>query len=266
MTLYQLTVAALLASILAGCGGGSGATGNGGTAGMPLLEDPPLPAPSQTYIDLNAPSGTSDLTGAILVGGSSVAGTTGTIDLSKKTFTATGVNGSTSLSATSPFDVPAYSFARDIAISSGSVAIIGASTATADVRQSGSAAYTGDFRGQLVNGASVTATTLTWDADVQINFAGDGDVDMTFTGGGSDLIDTIRVLNAQISGNTFSGGTIRTSNNGTQNNITGTGVDMHGAFFGYNTTLQLPDEIGGAIVSTDANSDISGVFIASARP
>lgn len=233
---------------------------------MPLLEDPPAPAPSQTYVDLNAPSGTSALTGAILVGGTSVTGTSGTIDLSSKTFTATGINGSTSLSARSPFDLPTYTFARDIAVNSSSIAVIGASTAVADIRQTGSAAYTGDFSAQLGTRGQVQTTTLNWDADIQINFAGDGDVDMTFTGGGSDLIDTIRVLNAQISGKTFSGGTIRTFYNGTQNNITGTTVETEGAFFGYNNTLQLPGEIGGAIVSTDRDNDISGVFIASARP
>lgn len=271
MTLPKFILCTAMVSVLAACGGGGGGSaaaggGGGGTGGMPRLDDPPIPAPSQTYQTLASKTGTVPLTGAILVGGSSVDDTTGTIDLAAKTFTATGVSGATSLGASSPFDLPDYTFARDVAISSGSVAIVGVSTATADLRQTGSAAYTGDFAGQLVDGSQITATTLNWDADIQINFAGNGDVDMTFTGGGSDLIDTIRIMNATVTGNTFAGGTIRTFNNGAQNNISGTAVNMNGAFYGYNTVLQLPGEVGGAIVSQDTNTDISGVFIATAKP
>ena len=41
---------------------------------------------------------------------------------------------------------------------------------------------------------------------------------------------------------------------------------MAGAFFGYNGSLLLPGEAGGAIQSSDGDTDISGVFLTQAAP
>jgi len=91
-------------------------------------------------------------------------------------------------------------------------------------------------------------------------------VDLTFQGGGSDLIDTIRIANAGISGSNLSGGTIQTFNNGVRNDITGSSVDLNGSFFGYDDVLLSPAEVGGAIQSQDADTDISGLFLTRIRP
>lgn len=261
---------AVVASLLTACGGGGGAAngpGNGNTNAANPVNDPPAPGSTNTYRTINAGSGTSTLGGAILDAGRSVENTTGTITHSDGTFTASGVSGSGDLSDGSDFNLSNFSYATDVELSGGEIAIIGISTEPEDIRSSGTAAYTGEFRGQLADTSLGGSTTvLNWDADIQINFSGDGDVDLTFEGGGSSLIDTIRIRNATINGNGISGGTLQTLNNGTTNNITGTGVDLNGTFFGYNNSLLLPAEAGGAIQSNDSDTDISGVFITSADP
>lgn len=272
MTLTKYTTLALGLGLLTACGGGGGGAattpdGSSGPSAVTPVNDPTAPGSNNTYRGIDATSGTSTLGGAVLSAGSSVAGATGTITHSNGTFTGTGISGSQSLSDTSPFDLPDFDFATDVELSSGVVAIVGVATEVEDIRTSGTAAYTGQFSGQLVDASlGASADTLNWDADIQISFAGDGDVALTFEGGGSDLIDTIRITNARIDGNGFSGGTLRTSNNGVTNNVTGTDVDLDGAFFGYNGSLLLPGEVGGAMQSSDANTDISGVFLTRAEP
>ncbi len=271
MTKLNGVALAVVTSLLAACGGGGGGTGPGGSGGgntaQAPVEDPPQPGTTNTYRSLTATTGTSPLAGAILMAGDSVAGTTGTITHSSRSFTASGVTGSTSLNDDSAFDLPAYTYTTDIALGTGGVAIVGVSTFPEDVRTTGTAAFTGHFAAQLVDSSlGFTATTLNWSADIQVNFAGDGDVDLTFEGGGSDLIDTIRINNATINGNSFSGGTLQTLNNGSTRNIAGTDVDLEGAFFGYNNSLLLPGEAGGAMHAADGDTDISGVFITQAAP
>ncbi len=270
MTLKKIALCALAGSFLAACGGGGGGVANGpgdSPGGVPQLDDPAPPSPSINYAALTDRTGTSTLGGAILVAGTSVAGTPGTINHAGQTFTASGISGATSLSQESDFAFANYTFATDIAVGSRSVAIVGVSTEVADMRTTGTAAYTGEFQAQLADASqNGNVVILDWDADIQVNFAGGGDVDLTFTGGGSDLIDAIQVNNATISGGTFSGGTLQTSNNGTVNNITGTNVDLDGTFFGYNDSLQLPGDAGGALTSKDGDTDISGVFMTTATP
>ncbi|MEL6571198.1 MAG: hypothetical protein AAFQ64_06055 [Pseudomonadota bacterium] len=271
MTLKNCVALATVASLLAACGGGGGGTGpgsnNGGNTAAAPIEDPVQPGTTNTYQTITATTGTSPLTGAILSAGDSVTATTGTITHTSDSFTASGVAGSVSLDDGSDFDLPAYRFAKDIALESGAVAIVGVATETEDVRSTGTAAFTGDFAAQLVDSSlGPVATTLNWDVDIQVNFASNGDVDLTFEGGGSDLIDTIRISNATIDGSTFSGGTLQTLNDGATRNIAGTDVALEGAFFGYDNSLQLPGEAGGAVQASDADTVISGVFIAQAAP
>ena len=273
MKLKTLASLAAIAALTAACGGGGGAAagmggggGGGGGGGLPVVEpDPPVDR-AVDYAALADRTGTSALGGAILRAGTSVDSTSGTITHSTQTFTASGVSGAGSLADSSDFDLPSFLFARDIGIDTQTVAIVGVATDPADMRSSGSAAFTGNFAGQLVDPSSITGTVLNWDADIQVNFAGGGDVDMTFSGGGSDLIDTIRVRNATISGNGFAGGTFSTANNGVTNNVTGTGVDLNGTFFAYDDVLLLPAEVGGAIQSRDADTIISGVFLTRVQP
>lgn len=270
-TLQTTLTSTALILLLSACGGGGGGgptgngSNNGGPNGLPGL-DPAPPGPARNYADLVTTTGTSPLLGAVLSAGNDVAGTTGTITHSDQTFTASGFSGATPLSASSAFNLPDFEFATDIALGATGAAVVGVGTQEDDVRTTGTAAYSGNFAGQLVDSSQITATTLNWTADVQVDFAGSGDVDLTFVGGGSDLIDTIRIQNATINGARISGGTISTFNDGLQNDITGSSVDMDGAFFGYNNSLLLPGELGGGLVSNDADTDISGLFITAARP
>lgn len=252
---------ALATATLAGCGGGGGASDN---QGMPMQQQT---GPSQTYLEIGSVAvATSDLTGAVADSGTGVSSTTGTISHNTQSFTASGLTGPQSLGATSQFNFASYDYATDVQISPSVFAIVGVGTAVADMRSTGSVNYTGEFQGNLVDTSAIAATPLDWSADVQANFAGGGDVDMTFAGGGSTLIDEIRIQNATISGNTLSGGTITTSMGGVTNNITGTAVDMDGAFFGYDDTLGAPAEVGGALTTSDADSALIGAFIASTQP
>ena len=267
MNISKCVALAMIASTLSACGGGGGTGANGGDGNMANspVSDPPPPGTTNTYRTITAGSGTSTLGGAILLAGTSVTGTTGTITHSDRTFSATGASGS--LSNTSAFNLPDFAYATNVALGANGVAIIGISTEPDDIRSTGTAAYTGAFRGQLADTSlGATVDPLNWDADIQISFAGDGDVDLTFEGGGSALIDTIQIRNATIDGNTFSGGTLRTLNNGVTRNIAGTSVDLDGAFFGYNNSLLLPAEAGGAILAQDGDTDLSGVFITRAAP
>lgn len=274
MTKRTSVASLMVVSLLAACGGGGGGSGttgpggsNPGNAVQAPVSDPQQPGSDTSYRTLATQTGTSPLTGAILAGGDTVTSITGTITHSSESFTASGVSGAASLNDDSPFALPSFTFATDVGLGSGAVAIVGIGTQAADLRTTGTAAFTGTYAAQLVDSSlGATATTLNWDADIQVNFAGDGDVDLTFDGEGSDLIDTIRIRNATIDGNTFSGGTLQTLNNGSVNNIAGTNVALEGGFFGYNQSLQLPAEAGGAMQASDGDTDISGVFLSQAAP
>lgn len=252
-TMHFTSLAMML--VLSACGGSAPDT--------PAMA---FPEPSKDYVDLNAMSGTVDMAGVILTGGTGVAATSGEIDLGTQIVTGSNIPADQSIDDRSTFAIDGFTFSRDVELDAGRVAIIGAATAPEDLRTTGEAAYSGQFVGQLVDVSQTSATTLNWDADVQVSFAGNGDVDMTFRGGGSALIDQIEVTDAQISDGAFAGGTLTTSKDGTVNNVTGTDLDLSGAFFGYNRALQLPSELGGALVTNDSDTDISGAFIASAQP
>jgi hypothetical protein len=204
--------------------------------------------------------------GGAVLNGVTARNTTGTITHDAQQFLLNGDSTTRSLGDTSAFNFSDFDYATDVELSSGEIAVIGVATATADVPTSGMAAYSGEFRGQLVQSGSPTATPLNWTADIQAGFSGGGDLDMTFAGSGSSVIDEIRIENATISGNTFSGGTMSTSLNGVENNVTGTSVDLNGAFFGYDNVLTIPAEVGGVMASSDSDTTISGAFITGSQP
>ncbi len=258
---YKITTSALAAAMLTGCGGGGGADSNGSNMGGTPS------GPSQIYLTIDDTTAATSRLGGAISNGTTVEGTTGTITHNTQSFVASGVSGAQMLGMTSGFNLSAFDFATDVALDTSRVAIVGVTTATADMPTSGLATYSGEFRGNLGTSGSPTFTTLNWDADIQVGFAGNGDVDMTFAGSGSSVIDTIRIQNATISGNTFSGGTLTTSIGGAPpNNVTGTSVDMNGAFFGYDETLTIPAEVGGAMASSGGGNTLNGVFITSSQP
>ena len=258
---YKINASVLAACLLAGCGGGGG-----GNDSDPSNSNNTSNGPSRAYLKLDDRTvATSPLGGAIL-NGVTTRNTTGTITHDAQQFLLSGAATAQDLGDTSAFNFSDFEYATDVELSAGEIAIIGVATDTVDVPTSGMAAYTGEFRGELTQSGSPSATALNWTADVQVGFAGAGDVDMTFAGGGSSVIDEIKIENASISGNTFSGGSFSTLNSGSTNNVTGTDVDLNGTFFGYDEVLTIPAEVGGVIASSDSDTVISGAFIASSQP
>jgi hypothetical protein len=84
-------------------------------------------------------------------------------------------------------------------------------------------------------------------------------------------IDMISASGMTIAGNSFSGGTITTTNGGAAVNITGANTTMaaQGAFFGYNSnqtapsgTIAAPDEVGGLVLLQGDDGIVAGGFIA----
>ncbi len=257
---YKIKASVLSACILAACGGGGGGDDAGTSASNNGSN-----GPSQTYLRLDDTTvATSSLGGAIL-NGVTARNTTGTITHDTQQFQLSGESTERNLDDTSLFGFSDFEYATDVELSSGQIAIIGVAIATADMPTSGMAAYSGEFRGQLAQTGSPAVTDLNWNADIQAGFA-TGDLDMTFAGDGSTIIDEIRIENATISGNTFSGGSMSTSLSGDENNVTGTGVDLNGTFFGYDEVLTIPAELGGVIASSDSDTTISGAFIAGSQP
>ncbi len=261
----NLVLCLFVATLAAGCGGGGGGSdddssgggssgggsgGGGGTSGPPSGTD---------YSELNDTSGgTVTLEGATLANGSAVSGASGTINLGAQTFTAGGTTAN--LSSTSGLSIGgSYDFATDVMLDSDTIGVVGVAIESGDVRDTGTIVYSGGFGGQLVQGTG-TEDLNNWDATLTVNF-GSGDVDATFEGDGSTLIDEIEVNNASVSGTGFSGGTLRTLNNGSAVNVTGTGVDFEGGFFGYNDALDSPAEAGGALASSDDDTSLYGLFI-----
>ncbi len=260
---YKITACALAGAMVAGCGGSSGDADSNGSnmGGTPS-------GPSQTYLTIDDTTAATSRLGGAILNGTAVSGTTGTITHNTQSFVASGVSGAQMLGMTSRFNLSDYDHATDVELNNGDIGIVGVATASADMPTSGLATYSGEFRGEFGQSSPTPSiTTLNWNADIQVGFAGNGDVDMTFAGSGSSVIDTIRIQNATISGNTFSGGTLTTSIGGAPpNNVTGTSVDMNGAFFGYDETLTIPAEVGGAMASSSGDNTLNGVFITSSQP
>ena len=160
-----------------------------------------------------------------------------------------------------------------------SAGIGGVITSASDVPTTGSATYTGDASGLVVTatqGFDLENGTSTVSAD----FAA-GTVNATMTGftatdqatgsAATAPIDTISASGMTIAGNSFSGGTITTTNGGAAVNITGanTTTAAQGAFFGYNGTqtapsgiIAAPDEVGGLVLLRGNDGSVAGRFIA----
>ncbi|MDA7827780.1 hypothetical protein N9A67_06100 [Rhodobacteraceae bacterium] len=92
------------------------------------------------------------------------------------------------------------------------------------------------------------------------------DVDMTkFTQNtGTSPFTTVKITGMTLNGNTYSGGTIKTYNSGTEVNMTGQNVTggAQGAFFGYDETNSRPDETGGVVLQIGETGGFGGVFLA----
>ncbi len=149
---------------------------------------------------------------------------------------------------------------------------VGIVTATNDVPTSGSASYSGEAWGRYVPSGGSLVKLNSGTSSVQANFSA-GTVDATLSNftayDGSNnpttsLIDTIKLTGMQISGNTFGGGAIQTSNGGSTVDLVGANASgyLGGNFYGYDTTNNIPDEIGASMVQSGDSGFITADFIA----
>jgi hypothetical protein len=141
----------------------------------------------------------------------------------------------------------------------------GIATEAEYIPSSSTATYNGIALGA---GASSSGAFELADGTVQaqVNF-GTGRVDLTangFTASGSP-VDEIRVTNATISGNVFSGGDIdlylgaASANSILGSNETGT---LRGGFYGWDATANVPDEVGGVLLQAGEDGYVNLYFAA----
>ena len=119
----------------------------------------------------------------------------------------------------------------------GQSGFLGVGTAAADIPGSGSATYTGTASGTGPNGTWTNAP-----GTISANF-GAGTVAATATGVVGGVTSTVAVNGMTISGTGFGGGTATTTVNGVAGNYATT-LNTGGQFYGYDTGLNGPDEVG----------------------
>ena len=248
------------ASALAACGGGG--------SNDPDANDPVF-SPTTSYERIDSTNAVvSTLGGGLIANGASLTAEAadGTIDHREGTFDLSNPGApETALDSDSGFNVNGnYTFATDISTAADDyIGIIGVQTDPADIPGSGTATFSGEFEGVLLlSGATTPEELNNWESFIEANFAAGGTVNAEFTGSSSPTINRIEVTGATISGADFSGGMISTSNNAGVNDITGNSVDFDGSFFGYDTAVDQPAEVGGALVSEDSGNLLYGIFVA----
>lgn len=153
-----------------------------------------------------------------------------------------------------------------------STGIIGIITEPSDVRTKDSVMYSGQAEALIVTSSQGFA--LHGKSTVEAEFSGIGKVHVTLDGfTATDLttgtttlapIDTISVTDMTISENRFSEGFITTSSGGATLSVTGanTSAVAEGMFFGYDSNIYAPDEVGGMILIEGEDGIIVGRFVA----
>ncbi|MGV6839846.1 MAG: transferrin-binding protein-like solute binding protein [Planktomarina sp.] len=153
------------------------------------------------------------------------------------------------------------------------VGVLGPVTATADVRTSGTATYSGSANLSVVtqNGFSRLYTDGT--TSISVNFA-TSNADMTLNNftitnrsgqaTNSSEFDTLSINGMAISGSNMSGGTFAFTQSGQQVDIVGTNTSetVHGTFYGYDEVNNIPDEVGGIVLVSGDTGQVTGVFVA----
>ncbi|MGO4917284.1 hypothetical protein [Pseudogemmobacter sp. W21_MBD1_M6] len=144
------------------------------------------------------------------------------------------------------------------------VLISGIATNSADMPKSGQATYVGTATASVfdANGSYVLTNGT---SNIVAIFAGNGSVNATLNRfadtSGVVPIDTIKLLNMTIAGNSYSGGTLATELKGQTVDATGGGTSAaKGTFFGY-TASGKPAETGGVFIKTGDAGQISGAFL-----
>lgn len=239
---------------LASCGGSDGGAQGG------------IFRPGPTYATLSdASGGTSSLSGGLV---NTATLSTGTID---GTYTHTNQSifvsnpttaGFASVATVDTLPFNSYDYAQSADITTGGVTytgIIGIETSSADVASSTNATYTVEFEGTYVTSGG-SETLSNWSGTLAADFSAN-EVDLDVTGSGVTAFDRITVSDATIIESSFSGGALSTRSGTTTVDVTGTTSNSSGAFFGYDSALSAPDEVGGVIASQSGSNILTGAFI-----
>ena len=144
--------------------------------------------------------------------------------------------------------------------------VAGIVTADADVPSSGTADYSGVAFGSGATVSGGSFELLSGDAAATVNFL-DGTLSL-IADGFSDVgapVDEVQVTGALIGGASFGGGTILLLNDGSSaDDILGGNVQSQfgGSFYGYDDTLDIPDELGGMLLKAGDDGYIALYFAA----
>lgn len=144
--------------------------------------------------------------------------------------------------------------------------VAGIVTAESDVPSTGTADYTGVAFGSGATVSGGSFELLSGNAAVTVDFLG-GTVSLT-ADGFSDIgapVDELLVTGAVIDGVSFGGGTISLLNDGSSAEaILGANVQSQfgGSFFGYDDTLDIPDELGGIALKAGDDGYVALYFAA----
>lgn len=245
--------------ILTACGGG-------GAANAPQTQSPP---PAGTYVSIDSRTGTS----TALAGDGVYVSSAAPADVEATTISGTRQNSTddatlsikgTDVRLLSGIgdNLGSYEYVNIVNVrtltppSVQYVGTVGAVTSTTDVPTQGMATYAGEATLSSTGGSDEDGKVT-----VAANF-GAGTVDTTVNSAGDPNFDEINVSGMQISGNSFSGGTMVTSLNGASVDVTGSNTDVisTGHFYGYDHSLNVPDEVGGVILAKGDDGAIAVIY------
>lgn len=146
-----------------------------------------------------------------------------------------------------------------------SLGVIGIATATADLPTSGTATHNGEAWLSYKSGTNYSAAT--GDLAATTDFGTDAMqvliTDIDDNAGNADVpLDTLVFSGINVTGNSFSGASYSASLGGNAYEPTGAGSSaaIDGTFYGYDSLISSPDEMGGTFTVTGSDGTIAGIF------
>lgn len=153
-----------------------------------------------------------------------------------------------------------------------SLGIFGVQTRPRDIPVSGRATYQGEAFGfvkvgekeYLLKNGSSTVLADFGTKSVDVKMTGFTALDSVTENVTSGPIDSISVTGMKISDNRFADGDVSTSLNGVPVNIAGPSGESfsQGAFYGYDSSILAPDEVGGIALLKGGRGIVMGTFLA----
>lgn len=151
--------------------------------------------------------------------------------------------------------------------------VVGIGAEQSSMPTSGTASYSGDTYVDVYNSSTANEVFQTGTAQVNVDFAGAGDVDITLDNFSSvefgtdtstpNLVDQIVISDATISGIALNGGSISTTSGGIDSTSTyANGAFSHAGYFFGPVEGVGPDELGGTFLVYGDNGAIIGMYFA----